>query len=158
MIKLTQMTQFMHNHIIGQMWWQQRYAIIKIQAALLTATPPPGFLVFNADAADFKTVKRIKICQPAFCQCQRPIFMGNIFFFLCFSRPADDPPFPPHYFEFKHTCSLTKNRLLGDSFSMILGSPHYLLSELYRIYPLVKMSMGKLSELAFLNSNHSTNY
>ena len=33
------------------------------------------------------------------------------------------------------------------------SSPDYLFSELYRIYPLVKLSMAKMGELAFLNNN-----
>jgi hypothetical protein len=44
---------------------------------------------------------------------------------------------------------IQKSRLRGDFF---VGSPEYLFTELFRIYPMVRVSMEKMERLAFLKS------
>jgi len=66
-IKLTQVAQFVHNHVVGQLGRQQSDFVVKIQVSLFTATSPPGFGIFYGDAINFETVKFVIVGNPAFC-------------------------------------------------------------------------------------------
>ncbi len=63
-VKVFEMAELVHHHIVGKGWRQERDLIIEVKVAKLRAAAPARAAVFNCHPLNFKLVELVKIREP----------------------------------------------------------------------------------------------